>query len=242
MGLFGRDKPSKEAGQWAAVAMGCVVFADGTAGQGEVTAAQAVVNAMPVLKNSIGPVEAERLFMETVEAVRPLPATMLDAYVTKLEGMAKEVKNVDDKNFALAAVIAVSKGDGVMTQGEHQLIARLKDSLGATIRLPDPGASVPVPYQPQAEAQASPEAVACPGCGQPTELYEGYGYWCGACEQYAVAADQAAAGAAEEAAQQAIQVEVSNEVPCATCTQPTQLYEGYGHWCATCQQYTVPAA
>lgn len=241
MGLFGRDKPSKEAGQWAAMAMGCIVFADGAGGQAEVTAAQAVVNAMPVLKNSIGAVEAERLFMETVEAVRPLPDTMLDAYVTKLEGMAREIKKLDEKNFALAAVIAVSKGDGVLTQGEHQLIARLKDILGATIRLPDPGQSVPVPYQPQPEEVAAPEQVACAACGQVTEYYEGYGYWCGACQQYATAAEQGEASPAAEVAEEQAPA-VAGDVLCGSCNQATQFFEGYGHWCATCQQYTAPAA
>ena len=238
MGLFGRnkDKPSDEAGRWAAIAMGCVVFADGVAEQSEVDAAQAVVNTMPVVKNSIGPEEAERLFLETVEAVRPLPETMLDAYVTKLDGMAKNVKSVDDKNFALAAVIAVSKGDGVLTQGEHQLIARFKESLGATIRLPDPGQSVPLPYRPAAAVQ--PAEIGCPTCNQPTQLYEGYGNWCDTCQQYASATPQVETASPAEVDEPAPEPSVAGGVTCAGCSSPTQYYEGYGNWCSACQQYT----
>lgn len=34
-------------------------------------------------------------------------------------------------------------------------------------------------------------------------------------------------------------VEAQGAVNCGSCNQPTQFFEGHGHWCAACQQYAA---
>ncbi len=55
VGLFDRNKMDKKAGEWAAKAMGCMVFADGNgAGAAEIAAAHEQAKTNRVLKDSIG--------------------------------------------------------------------------------------------------------------------------------------------------------------------------------------------
>lgn len=265
MGWFDRGKMSDEAGEWAALAMGCMCFADGTAGEVEITAARGQVATNPVLKDTIGQKRAEKLFMETVEAVAQIPSAMLASYEVRLQGLAEKIKDLDDKNFALATVIAVSMSDRSLTQGEHAMLQRFREMLGANIAVPVPGEPLPSEYRKAvlgagvatAEAasdQATPpgeqdQPVTCTSCGKPTQYYQGYGHWCADCQRYAAgAAAPATPGRASltegedtdpgmTAAKPPAQE--AGPVTCTNCGKPTQYYEGYGHWCADCQRYAT---
>ena len=128
------------AGEWAATAMAVMVFADGDAEPSEMEKAKVVATTNPVVKNSIGSARGEALFNETVEAIKVAPAAMLQTYLTKLDALAKKIGSQDDKNFALASVIAVATADGDVERPEYELLLRFKDLLGATIDVPPPGA------------------------------------------------------------------------------------------------------
>lgn len=128
------------AGEWAVTAMAVMVFADGEAEASEMEKAQVVATTNPVVKNSIGSARGEVLFNDTVEAIKVAPAAMLQTYLTKLEGLASKISSQDDKNFALASVIAVATADGEVEQPEYQLLLRFRDLLGATIDVPPPAA------------------------------------------------------------------------------------------------------
>jgi tellurite resistance protein len=97
-----------------------------------------VATTNPVVKNSIGSARGEVLFNETVEAIKVAPSAMLQTYLTKLDVLARKVSSQDDKNFALAAVIAVATADGDVEPPEQQLLQRFKALLGATIDIPPP--------------------------------------------------------------------------------------------------------
>lgn len=127
---------SKAGGEWAAMAMACMLFADGEAEQGEVEAAKRSCSSNPVIVQSIGAKRAEEIFGETVVAIETMPAAMLPSYEQKLAELAKSVTKVEDKNFALATVIGVAMGDGELEPAEHAMLVRFKDSLGATIDVP----------------------------------------------------------------------------------------------------------
>jgi hypothetical protein len=255
MGLFGRDKMSKSAGEWAAYAMGCMVFADGHANDAEIAAARGQVATNPVIRKSLGSQRAEKLFNETVEAVAQIPEAMLPSYETKLVELAAKVNEADEKNFALATVVAVAMGDRSLSAPEHAMLIRFRDMLGATIPLPSIGQATPPSFRQIAHVQppeaATSSAVApvgadppagartCPTCGQPAALYEGYGYWCGSCQAYVTepadgTSTPSGAGGATATADAG-----SGVVPCASCGQSTQYFEGYGHWCAACQRYAA---
>jgi uncharacterized tellurite resistance protein B-like protein len=124
------------AGEWAVTAMAVMVFADGDAEASEMEKAKVVATTNPVVKNSIGSDRGEALFNETVEAIKVAPAAMLQTYLTKLDALARKISSQDDKNFALASVIAVATADGDVERPEYELLIRFKDLLGATIDVP----------------------------------------------------------------------------------------------------------
>jgi hypothetical protein len=216
----------------------------------------------PVIKKSLGSSRAEKLFNETVEAVSQIPEAMLPSYEIKLVELAAKVDEADEKNFALATVIAVAMGDRTLSDGEHMMLTRFRDMLGATIPLPGIGQATPAPLrqiahvQPPASDGGAPapsrpdqtDAAAkgaaaryCPTCGQPAALYEGYGYWCASCQSY-LPDDAKLAASASQAASQASPAGGAPEagvVRCPSCGQATQFFEGYGHWCAACQRYAT---
>jgi hypothetical protein len=195
MGLFG-SKMSKSAGEWAAAAMGCMVFADGAATERDIAAAQGQVVTNPLFRHSIGEKKAGVLFKEAVDAIGQIPGAMLPTYEVKLAQLAEKISKLDDKNFALSTVIAVSMGDGTLTQSEYAMLFRFQKTLGANIPIPTPGQSLPEELKPEAApapapvAQPTPAApeksgpVACSKCSQPTQFYEGYGHWCSPCQLY----------------------------------------------------------
>jgi uncharacterized tellurite resistance protein B-like protein len=124
------------AGEWAVTAMAVMVFADGDAEASEMEKAKVVATTNPVVKNSIGSDRGEALFNETVEAIKVAPAAMIQTYLTKLDALARKISSQDDKNFALASVIAVATADGDVERPEYELLIRFKDLLGATIDVP----------------------------------------------------------------------------------------------------------
>ena len=128
------------AGEWAVTAMAVMVFADGDAEASEMEKAKVVATTNPVVKNSIGSERGEALFNDTVEAIKVAPAAMLQTYMTKLDALARKISSQDDKNFALASVIAVATADGDVERPEYELLVRFKDLLGATIDVPAPSA------------------------------------------------------------------------------------------------------
>jgi uncharacterized tellurite resistance protein B-like protein len=127
------------AGEWAVTAMAVMVFADGDAEASEMEKAKVVATTNPVVKNSIGSARGEALFNDTVEAIKVAPSAMLQTYLTKLDALAKKISSQDDKNFALASVIAVATADGDVERPEYELLVRFKDLLGATIDVPTAG-------------------------------------------------------------------------------------------------------
>lgn len=144
MGFFSslKDKLSSivvgtAAGEWAVTAMAVMVFADGDAEPEELEKAKVVATTNPVVKNSIGSVRGAALFAETVDAIKVAPGAMLQTYLNKLDVLGRKIGTADDKNFALAAVIAVATADGDVERPEHDLLVRFKALIGATIDIPD---------------------------------------------------------------------------------------------------------
>lgn len=192
VGLFDRGKMDKRAGEWAAKAMGCMVFADGKGpGDAEIAAFQVQVKTNRVLTDSIGSKNAEGLFYQTVEAIKSLPAVMLQTHEAELGQLAQEIEDLTAKNFALATVIAVAMGDDTVTPAEHAMLARFHSSLGATIAIPNVGQVIHDFEEAAIKAGAAPPTpveqapVTCPSCKQPTQFYQGHGHWCAPCQQYA---------------------------------------------------------
>lgn len=129
---------SSAGGEWAAMAMACMVFADGQAEEPEIASAKTSCTTNPVIVNSIGAKKAEQIFDSTAAAIRTVPAAMLPTYEAKLANMAQQVKNPDDKNFALATVLAVAMADGEIEKPEYEMLMRFKAALGASIDVPAP--------------------------------------------------------------------------------------------------------
>lgn len=126
------------AGEWAATAMAVMVFADGEVEAAELEKGKVIALTNPVVKNSIGPARAEQIFKETVESIKMEPATMVQTYLAKLDALGRKIGKQEDKNFALAGVIAVASADGEVERPEYELLVRFKAILGATIDLPQP--------------------------------------------------------------------------------------------------------
>lgn len=193
VGLFDRNKMDKKAGEWAAKAMGCMVFADGNgAGAAEIAAAQGQVKTNRVLKDSIGSRAAEAIFQTTIEAIGSLPAVMLQTHEAELAALGPQIEDITARNFAMATVIAVAMGDGTITHAERAMMVRFHAMLRATISIPDVGQTVHALENAaiqsgimQPAAAQSQASVSCPGCSQPTQFYAGHGHWCAACGQYA---------------------------------------------------------
>ena len=61
---------------------------------------------------------------------------MIQTYLTKLDALARKIGSQEDKNFALAGVIAVAAADGEVERPEYELLVRFKAILGATLDLP----------------------------------------------------------------------------------------------------------
>ncbi len=126
------------AGEWAVTAMAVMVFADGDVEPAELEKAKSVAANSPVVKNSIGSARGAALFADTIEAIRVEPGSMVQTYLAKLDQQARKISSQEDKNFALAAVIAVASADGEVEPPEHALLLRFKALLGATIDIPAP--------------------------------------------------------------------------------------------------------
>jgi tellurite resistance protein len=133
---------SDAAGQWAVMAMGCMVFADGQAEESEIQKATVVVQNNPVIKNSLGVDKGLQLFTEVVEAIKTEPTSMLSTYLKKLEELAQSVKTEEDRNFALGTVIAIAAADGEIEPPEHDMLLKFKAQLGATVDVPPPNAPI----------------------------------------------------------------------------------------------------
>jgi len=124
------------AGEWAVTAMAVMVFADGEVEAAELEKAKVIAFTSPVVKNSIGAARGEQLFKDAVETIKMEPRSMIQTYLTKLDGLARKIGSQEDKNFALAGVIAVASADGEVERPEYELLVRFKAILGATLDLP----------------------------------------------------------------------------------------------------------
>ncbi|MFY0536656.1 TerB family tellurite resistance protein [Nannocystis pusilla] len=124
------------AGEWAVTAMAVMVFADGEVEEAEIEKAKVIAFSSPVIKNSIGAARGEQLFKEAVETIKMEPRSMIQTYLTKLDALARKIGSQEDKNFALAGVIAVAAADGEVERPEYELLVRFKAILGATLDLP----------------------------------------------------------------------------------------------------------
>jgi hypothetical protein len=241
MSWFGKSKMSNEAGQWSAMAMACMVFADGSAAEAEIVAARGQVQANPVLHESIGSQDAERLFKETVDAIKLIPATMLPTYEVRLAGLAQQISEINSKNFALATVIAVAMGDGSLTAAEHQMLMRFHKMLGASIPVPEPGGAATPEVKELQPVSPTGATNGCSTCGQPTQLYQGRGVWCARCQRWLSGPE---AGEQKAQPQASAQPSSSAQPSLGFCPNDgTKLvpYPGYGPYCSTCRQ-VVPSA
>jgi tellurite resistance protein len=124
------------AGEWAVTAMAVMVFADGEVEAAELEKAKVIAFTSPVVKNSIGAARGEQLFKDAVETIKMEPRSMIQTYLTKLDALARKIGSQEDKNFALAGVIAVASADGEVERPEYELLVRFKAILGATLDLP----------------------------------------------------------------------------------------------------------
>ena len=124
------------AGEWAVTAMAVMVFADGEVEDAELEKAKSIAFSSPVIKNSIGVARGEQLFKEAVETIKMEPRSMIQTYLTKLDALARKIGSQEDKNFALAGVIAVAAADGEVERPEYELLVRFKAILGANLDLP----------------------------------------------------------------------------------------------------------
>jgi tellurite resistance protein len=126
------------AGEWAATAMAVMVFADGDVEDAELQKATSIALTSPVIRNSIGAAKGEQVFKEALETIKVEPITMVQTYLSKLDNLARKINKPEDKNFALAGVIAVAAADGEVERPEYELLVRFKAILGATVDLPKP--------------------------------------------------------------------------------------------------------
>ncbi|WAS94359.1 TerB family tellurite resistance protein [Nannocystis punicea] len=124
------------AGEWAVTAMAVMVFADGEVEAAEIEKAKVIALTNPVVKNSIGSARGEQLFKDAVETIKMEPGSMIQTYLAKLDALARKIGSQEDKNFALAGVIAVASADGEVERPEYDLLVRFKAILGATLDLP----------------------------------------------------------------------------------------------------------
>lgn len=124
------------AGEWAVTAMAVMVYADGEVEGPEIEKARIVATTNPVVKNSIGSNRGEQLFNDVINTIGSEPRTMIQSYMRKLDELARKIDKLDDKNFALAGVIAVASADGEVEKPEYELLQRFRLLLGATIDLP----------------------------------------------------------------------------------------------------------
>jgi uncharacterized Zn finger protein (UPF0148 family) len=244
MSWFGRTKMSDEAGQWSAMAMACMVFADGAAAEAEIAAAHGQVTTNPVLHESIGSGEAERLFKETVDAIAQIPAAMLPTYEIRLAGLAQQITEINDKNFALTTVIAVSMSDRTLSASEHQMLMRFHKMLGASIPIPEPGAAATGEVKQLQAVTPTGATGGCATCGKPTQFYQGRGVWCASCQRWmgGPEATPAQAGAQQASAQQA---NASQAAAQATSTPPASAPQATAPQAATPQasaQQTQPSS
>lgn len=126
------------AGEWAVTAMAVMVFADGDVEEAELEKAKSIALNSPVVKNSIGGAKGEQLFKAAIETIKMEPGSMIQSYIRKLDDLARKISKQDDKDFALAGVIAVAAADGEVERPEYELLVRFKAILGASVDLPKP--------------------------------------------------------------------------------------------------------
>lgn len=126
------------AGEWAATAMAVMVFADGDVEDSELAKARTIALNNPVIRNSIGAARGEQIFKDAVEAIQMEPSSMVQTYLTKLDNLAGKIGKQEDKDFALAGVIAVAAADGEVERPEYELLVRFKAILRASVDLPKP--------------------------------------------------------------------------------------------------------
>jgi len=124
---------SPAGGEWAAIAMACMVFADGKATDCEIESAQSSCTNNPVIVNSIGQAKALKIFDSTTEVLKIVPQTMLESYEEKLQLLGKVVKKQQDKNYAFATVVAIALADGNLTDSEREMLLRFKDYIKANV-------------------------------------------------------------------------------------------------------------
>lgn len=128
---------SPAGGEWAAVAMACMVFADGEASQSEIESALNSCTNNPVILSSIGEKKAQDVFNSTIDVLKVVPQTMLASYEDKLQTLGKVIKKQDDKNFAYATVLAVALADGELTNAEREMLVRFKTYIQANVLIPE---------------------------------------------------------------------------------------------------------
>lgn len=124
------------AGEWACIAMACVVFADGTAGDPEIEKARENCATNPVVVNTLGPAKGEKLFLDTCHAINTVPSAMLPSYEKKLTALSGKISEPQDRQFALATVLQVAMADGRLDASEHAMLQRFKQTLGVDLEIP----------------------------------------------------------------------------------------------------------
>jgi uncharacterized tellurite resistance protein B-like protein len=130
---FGRD-----AGEWAVTALACVAFADGKTDERELDRAREIVAKVAVIRDSLGPVLGEQIFLDTVARLGRSPVTELEAIKDQLRDLAGRVTSQEHRDHAFQALISIATADHDLAPSEHRLLTELRNMIGSTVIVPLP--------------------------------------------------------------------------------------------------------
>ena len=139
--LEGKDL-GREAGEWAVTALACVAFADGKADERELERAREIVSSVAVIRDSLGPVLGEQIFLDTVVRLGRAPVTELAAIKDTLRDLAGRVTSQEHRDHAFQTLISIATADHNLAPSEHRLLTELRNMIGSTVIVPLPHVSV----------------------------------------------------------------------------------------------------
>lgn len=139
--LQGKDL-GRDAGEWAVTALACVAFADGKADERELARAKEIVSRVAVIRDSLGPVLGEQIFLDTVVRLGRSPVEELAAIKDDLRDLAGRVTTQEHRDHAFQTLISIATADHDLAPSEYRLLTELRDMIGATVIVPLPHLSV----------------------------------------------------------------------------------------------------
>jgi uncharacterized tellurite resistance protein B-like protein len=139
--LQGKDL-GRDAGEWAVTALACVVFADGRTDERELERAKEIVSKVAVIRDSLGPVLGEQLFLDTVVRLGRSPVEELAAVKEELRALAGRVASQEHRDHAFQTLISIATADHSIAASEHRLLTELRQMIGSNVMVPLPHVSV----------------------------------------------------------------------------------------------------